>query len=47
MCGRFPLFEADEILPKEFGVSGIPPVSPRHNISPSQPVAAVLARGEQ
>ena len=28
---------------REFGVSGIPPLSPRYNISPSQPVAAVRA----
>ncbi len=43
MCGRFTLFEADNILSKEFGVSGIPPLSPRYNISPSQSVAAVRA----
>jgi len=41
MCGRFTLFEADKILSKEFGVSGIPLLSPRYNIAPSQPVAAV------
>ncbi len=41
MCGRFTLFEADRILSKEFGVSGIPALSPRYNIAPSQPVAAV------
>ena len=43
MCGRFTLFEADKVLSKEFGVSGIPPLSPRYNIAPSQPVAAVRA----
>ena len=43
MCGRFTLFEADKILSKEFGVSGFPPLSPRYNIAPSQPVAAVRA----
>jgi putative SOS response-associated peptidase YedK len=43
MCGRFTLFEADKILSKEFGVSNIPPLSPRYNIAPSQPVAAVRA----
>ena len=43
MCGRFTLFEADKILSKEFGVSGIPSLSPRYNIAPSQPVAAVRA----
>ena len=41
MCGRFTLFEADKVLSKEFGLSGIPPLSPRYNIAPSQPVAAV------
>jgi len=41
MCGRFTLFEADKVLSREFGVSGIPPLSPRYNIAPSQPVAVV------
>jgi len=43
MCGRFTLFEADTILSREFGVSVIPPLVPRYNIAPSQPVAAVRA----
>lgn len=43
MCGRFTLFEADTILSREFGVSVIPPLAPRYNIAPSQPVAAVRA----
>ena len=43
MCGRFTLFEADNILSREFGVSGFPPQSPRYNIAPSQCVAAVRA----
>jgi len=43
MCGRFTLFEADKVLSREFGVSGIPLLSPRYNIAPSQPVAAVRA----
>ncbi len=41
MCGRFTLFEADKVLSKEFGVSNVPPLSPRYNIAPSQPIAAV------
>ncbi|OIP34106.1 MAG: hypothetical protein AUK27_08375 [Deltaproteobacteria bacterium CG2_30_66_27] len=41
MCGRFTLFEADKVLSREFGVSGIPALSPRYNIAPSQNVAAV------
>ena len=43
MCGRFTLFEPDKVLAREFGVSGIPLLSPRYNIAPSQPVAAVRA----
>jgi len=43
MCGRFTLFEADQVLAREFGVSDFPPRSPRYNIAPSQPVAAVRA----
>jgi putative SOS response-associated peptidase YedK len=43
MCGRFTLFEADNILSKEFGVSGFSTLSPHYNIAPSQPVAAVRA----
>jgi putative SOS response-associated peptidase YedK len=41
MCGRFTLFEPDKILSREFGVSNFTPPSPRYNIAPSQPVAAV------
>jgi putative SOS response-associated peptidase YedK len=43
MCGRFTLFDSDKILSKEFGVSSIPLLSPRYNIAPSQPVAAIRA----
>jgi putative SOS response-associated peptidase YedK len=43
VCGRFTLFEPDRVLAREFGVSGFPPQSPRYNIAPSQPVAAVRA----
>ena len=43
MCGRFTLFEPDKILAREFGISDFPPRSPRYNIAPSQPVAAVRA----
>jgi putative SOS response-associated peptidase YedK len=43
MCGRFTLFEPDKILAREFGISDFPPGSPRYNIAPSQPVAAVRA----
>jgi putative SOS response-associated peptidase YedK len=43
MCGRFTLFESDKVLSREFGVSDFPPRSPRYNIAPSQPIAAVRA----
>ena len=43
MCGRFTLFEPDKVLAGEFGVTDFPPRSPRYNIAPSQPVAAVRA----
>ncbi len=43
MCGRFTLFEPDTILAREFGVSGLPPRTPRYNIAPSQSVAAIRA----
>jgi putative SOS response-associated peptidase YedK len=43
MCGRFTLFEPDKVLAREFGVSDFAPGSPRYNIAPSQPVAAVRA----
>jgi len=43
MCGRFTLFDSVQVLSKEFGVSGVPPLSPRYNIAPSRPVAAVRA----
>jgi len=43
MCGRFTLFEPDQVLAREFGVSDFAQGSPRYNISPSQTVAAVRA----
>ena len=43
MCGRFTLFEPDQVLAREFGVSDFPPRSPRYNIAPSQQITAVRA----
>lgn len=43
MCGRFTLFEPDKVLAREFDVSNFPPRSPRYNIAPSQPIAAIRA----
>jgi len=43
VCGRFTLFEPDKVLAREFDVSNFPPRSPRYNIAPSQPIAAIRA----
>lgn len=41
MCGRFTLFDSAALLAETFGVAEVPSLSPRYNIAPSQPVAAV------
>ena len=41
MCGRFTLFEADQILSREFSVHVPLSLGPRYNIAPSQPVATI------
>lgn len=41
MCGRFTLFEADAVLSKDFGAPIAFDLSPRYNISPSQPILTV------
>lgn len=40
MCGRFTLFAPGDVLAAMFGVEEAPPLGPRYNIAPSQPVAA-------
>lgn len=59
MCGRFSLAVDPEVLMQHFDLhldaqedaqeAGIPPLAPRYNIAPSQPVLAVVASeaGEQ
>jgi putative SOS response-associated peptidase YedK len=43
MCGRFSLNQTGEALAKAFQLSTVPPIEPRFNIAPTQPVAAILA----
>ncbi len=44
MCGRITLTAEPQIIAAEFGIATVPALSPRYNISPSQPVATILAR---
>jgi putative SOS response-associated peptidase YedK len=41
MCGRFTLTDPDADLAVQFNLPGVPEMSPRYNIAPTQPVAAV------
>jgi putative SOS response-associated peptidase YedK len=41
MCGRFTLTDPDADLAVQFNLPEIPEISPRYNIAPTQPVAAV------
>jgi putative SOS response-associated peptidase YedK len=43
MCGRASLTTAPEELEEEFGLSGLPSLSPRYNIAPTEPILAVRA----
>jgi len=43
MCGRFTLTASGEELAEAFGLDDAPPLAPRYNIAPSQPVAVVRA----
>ncbi|WP_017301827.1 SOS response-associated peptidase [Nodosilinea nodulosa] len=46
MCGRFSLNQTGEDLAEAFDLRPAPPVAPRYNIAPTQPVAAVVATAE-
>ncbi|NJL45681.1 MAG: SOS response-associated peptidase [Leptolyngbyaceae cyanobacterium SM2_3_12] len=46
MCGRFSLNKTGEDLAQAFSLQTIPPVVPRYNIAPTQPVATVIATPE-
>jgi putative SOS response-associated peptidase YedK len=43
MCGRFTLRARPELLATLFDLSEVPPLAPRYNIAPTQPVSAVRA----
>lgn len=45
MCGRFSLATLPGTLATHFGIPQVPPLAPRYNIAPSQPVA-VIRQGE-
>jgi len=42
MCGRFTLSTRPEILAELFDLAEIPPLAPRYNVAPTQPVPVVL-----
>ncbi|MBN1679470.1 MAG: SOS response-associated peptidase [Anaerolineae bacterium] len=43
MCGRFTLTKLDpDLVAKTFALDSVPALSPRYNIAPTQPVAAVI-----
>lgn len=41
MCGRFTLIAPAEVVAEHYGLAEVPPLAPRYNIAPTQPVAAV------
>jgi putative SOS response-associated peptidase YedK len=43
VCGRASLTSSPEELQDEFEVSALPPLAPRYNIAPSEPILAVRA----
>ncbi len=46
MCGRFTRKESFTKLAETLGLANLPPLEPRYNIAPSQPVACVRANPE-
>ena len=42
MCGRFTLISTGEVVAELFELAEVPKLSPRYNIAPTQPVAAVV-----
>jgi putative SOS response-associated peptidase YedK len=42
MCGRFTLRQSAEEIAQAFQIPDVPPLEPRYNIAPTQPVATVL-----
>ncbi|WP_017326089.1 SOS response-associated peptidase [Synechococcus sp. PCC 7336] len=46
MCGRFSLATPAEAIAERFNLDATPPIQPRYNIAPSQPVAAIRANAK-
>ncbi len=46
MCGRFSLNQTGERLAQAFHLQAVPPISPRFNIAPTQPIATLIATPE-
>jgi putative SOS response-associated peptidase YedK len=46
MCGRFTLTNPEADLAVQFNLPEVPPMTPRYNIAPTQPVAAVRLAAE-
>lgn len=47
MCGRYSQSQSAEAIAEAFQVTDLPPIAPRYNIAPTQPVATVLQTAEQ
>lgn len=48
MCGRFILTKPADVIASVFDAPGVPPLAPRYNVAPGQPILAIrrAARGE-
>ena len=44
MCGRYAFFSPAEAVRRTFGVEAVPPIEPRYNVAPTQPVPVVRER---
>lgn len=47
MCGRFSQTQSAAVIADQFQVDSVPPLSPRYNIAPTQPVSVVLYSAER
>lgn len=43
MCGRYTLRTDADVLSAEFHLTRVPPMTPRYNVAPTQPVAVITA----
>lgn len=46
MCGRFSQSKSAKAIAQAFDLANVPPLTPRYNIAPTQPVGTVLQTGE-